>query len=193
MTKEEALIYLPTDEEGDLQDVYEEKLFELKQFFLNRFPVSKLINGRLAKFQKVEEAFETLGGVVAIDKEVNRVDWPEFSSISDLYSWYNREKSFLRLRLSASQSYSEVKQTLNEYVHVTKHYAKYWLVPVDEKDSAALKIGVEPDAMMIQHALNELSNLEKIDSEYILSLPDENSLKSEAKRLSLWLNFESNE
>ena len=75
---------------------------------------------------------------------------------------------------------------------MTKHYASYWQLPIHEKD-AAIMMGKEPDPMTIQEALSELSAIEKITSEYISTLPDENVLKSEAKRLSLWLKFETNE
>jgi hypothetical protein len=194
MTQEEAIIYLPVDEEDDLQDLYEEKLFELKQFFLNRFPMSKLINARLAKFQKVEEAFVLLGGAVEESGDsLLDIDLPQFNSIHDLYIWYNREKNSLRLRLSSSQSHNEVRSVLEEYLRVTAHYSTHWQIPLDEQDTGTIKIGVEPNPMDIQSALTELSTVEKLDSKHILTLPDENNLKSEAKRLSLWLNFESNE
>ena len=194
MTQEEAVIYLPIDEENDLQDLYDEKLFELKQFFLNRFPMSKLINARLTKFQNVEEAFTVLGGTVEVGGlEMSNIDLPEFNSIHDLYIWFNQEKNSLRLRLSSAQSYNQVRYVLDEYLRITVHYSKYWRIPVDEKDMGMIKIGVEPNPMDIQSALTEISTIEKLDAKHILTLPDENSLKSEAKRLSLWLNFESDE
>lgn len=193
MTQEEATIYLPIDEDNDLQDAYDAKLFELKQFFLSRFPMSKLINARLTKFQKVEEAFAVLGGELSDGLNADTMVLPDFSSLHDLYIWYNQEKNSIRLRLSSSQSYNDASIVLNEYLRVTEYYAKHWQIPVGEEDVSGIKIGVEPNPMDIQAALKELSNIEKLDSKYILTLPNENSLKSEAKRLSLWLNFESNE
>lgn len=192
MTREEALIYLPIDDESDAQDVYEEKLFELKGFFLSRFPMSKLIQSRLSKFAKVEEAFVSLGGRAPKAKEQPEKVYPLFDSIHSLYKWYNVEKNSIRLQLTSARSHQEVLDVLSQYLQITKHYAKYWQISNIEEDSS-IKIGVEPNPMGIQSALAELSENEKLDSTYILTLPDNNCLKSEAKRLSLWLNFEINE
>ena len=75
---------MPIDEEADLQEIYDEKLFELKQFFLNRFPMSKLINARLAKFLKEEKAFTVLGGEGDDDEfSFGNADLPEFTSIQE--------------------------------------------------------------------------------------------------------------
>lgn len=193
MTQEEALIYLPVDEENDAQDLYEEKLFELKQFFLNRFPVSKLIQARLAKFCKVEDAFRSFGGEISGESLVEEKIYPNFNSIHDLYKWYNFEKNSIRLKLSSAKSHKEVSNILTVYLQVTRFYAKYWKLSEYDKKNSSIKIGVEPNPMDIQSALTELSNQENLDSAFILTLPDDNCLKSEAKRLSLWLNFEINE
>ncbi len=193
MNREEALIYLLVDEENDAQDLYDQKLFELKQFFLSRFPMTKLINARLLKFEKVEEAFRALGGTIPYAVSPNKKTNPTFDSIHDLFKWYNVEKNLVRLELASAKSLNEITNILNEYLRITIEYATYWQVPVHEEDKSILKLSVEPNPMDIQSALNALSDQIKLDSEYILSLPDENCLKSEAKRLSLWLNFEINE
>lgn len=193
MTLEEAHIYLRVEEDQDIDDVYEDKLFELKQFFLNRFPLTKLIEGRLAKFLKVEEAYKLLGGSVLSSSLEMTEDFPDFSSLSELYKWYNIERNKLRLQLTAAKSHNEVKRVLAYYTELTKHYALHWKIPLNEDISAAIKLGTEPNPMDIQTELNALSDKEPINVESILALSDNNCLKSEAKRLSLWLNFETNE
>ena len=193
MNSEEALIYLPIDNENDAHDLYDEKLFELKQFFLNRFPMSKVINARMSKFSKIEDAYVALGGELPEVTNPQIKSYPSFDSIHELYKWYNLEKNSVRLQLSLAKSLKEIWNALNEYVRLTREFATYWQVPVDESDQSIIKLSVEPNPMDIQTALNALSDQEKLNSEYIFTLPDENCLKSEAKRLSLWLNFENNE
>lgn len=193
MTVEEALIYLPVDDANDAQDLYEEHLFELKQFFLNRFPVTKLINSRLTKFKKIEEAYIALGGQRATFSQVTSKEYPIFDSMHSLYSWYNVEKNTIRLQLSSANSHDEVAFILNNYIELTRFYASFWQVKVEERDKSIIKIGVEPNPMDLQEAMNALSDHQTLDAEYIFSLPEDNCLKSEAKRLSLWLNFEMNE
>lgn len=193
MNREEALIYLPVDEENDAHDLYDEKLFELKQFFLSRFPMTKLINARVSKFKKIEDAYVALGGESSVPIEPTVISYPTFDSIHSLYKWYNSEKNSVRLKLSLANSLPEVSNALSEYLRITREFATYWRVPVDEEDQSIIKLSIEPNPMDIQMALNALLDHEKLNSEYILTLPDENCLKYEAKRLSLWLNFENNE
>lgn len=193
MNREEALIFLPIDEENDVQDLYDEKLFEMKQFFLSRFPMTKLINARLSKFRKVEDAYLALGGVIADVVSPKIKTYPSFDSIHEVFKWYNLEKNSVRLQLSSAKSLNEITNILNQYMQTTREYATYWQVPIHEIDQSTIKLGVEPNPMDLQSELNALSGKEKLNSEYILTLPDENCLKSEAKRLSLWLNFEINE
>ena len=63
MTEAEALIYFPNGR-VELEDVFSEKLFEIKQFLLSRFPNSKIFQGRIEKLRSFQDAFEVLGGTL---------------------------------------------------------------------------------------------------------------------------------
>lgn len=193
MKPDEALIYLPIDDESDAEDLYDEKLFELKQFFLGRFPISKVIKARLSKFEKIEEAFIALGGHVEVFQQQKVHVFPEFNSIFPLYRWYNIERNRIRLAISSARSKSQLSAVMEEYVNLTKYYATYWLLPEIDLTSVEIKVGAEPDPMDIQNELNTHGEETIIDPSYISSLPNDNCLKSEAKRLSLWLKFENDE
>lgn len=193
MSPDEALIYLPLDDESDAQDLYEEKLFELKQFFLGRFPISKVIHSRLTKFEKMEEAFVALGGKLSGAQYRKELVFPEFNSIHTLYIWYNIEKNRLRLAISSANAKSDLATIMEEYLELTKYYASFWLLPESELTSNEIKVGAEPDPMEIQHELTHHEANRVLDAAYISALPNDNCLKSEAKRLSLWRKFENDE
>lgn len=193
MTEEEALIYLSANDLEDAEEVYEEKLFELKQFFLNRFPVSKLIQSKLSTFEKVENALKVLGGSIADGQSVTLPELPKLETLQSAFNWYHKEKNTIRLQLLAAESHSDVQQVMKNYIQLARHYAAQWQIPLSEEDKIGLAIGAEPDAMEIQAELTAQKNSGEINDSFILSLPNENCLKSEAKRLSLWLKFETNE
>lgn len=194
MTEEEAKLFLSVKDNDEIVDVYEEKLFELKQFFLNRFPVSKLIRSKLAGLEKVEAAYKVLGGDVENAQHQNeQVFLNAFDSLKDAFAWYHQQKNSVRLQIMATQSHNDLVQVMKQYVKVAHHYAKQWEIPLKEEDKVGIAIGSEPDPMDLQTELNRYQTAGKDFETFILSLPDENCLKSEAKRLSLWLKFENNE
>lgn len=192
MTQAEALIYLPISDEADLEELYEEKLFELKQFLLYRFPISKLIQARLLKTQNIEKAFVVLGGEVPLSKQLNVEVLPELNSIKEAFDWYVSAKNQVRLRMTSSYSLAELASYAQQLIDLTQHYAKAWILPNEVLENAP-KVSAEANPMDIQDALTRIGPAIHIDSDYILTLSDDNCLKSEAKRLSLWLNFENNE
>ena len=192
MKEEEALLYLSAEDLDDAEEIYEEKLFELKQFFLNRFPVSKLIQSKLSTFLKVEQAYEVLGGSISGGLQLPTMEFPTIESLQAAFSWYHKEKNAIRLHLLAAQSHADLQRVLSRYIDIAQHYAKQWQVPLADEDKVGIAIGVEPDAMEIQAELRVQKEKGFIDKAFILSLPNENCLKSEAKRLSLWLKFETN-
>ncbi len=193
MTEKEAMVYLSIQDKDEAEDVYEEKLFALKQFFLNRFPVSKLIKSKLATFKKVQTAYEALEGETEEEQQTTLVEFPQLDSLKSAFSWYHQEKNAVRLQLLAAQSHKDVEEAMMNYVQLAQHYAKHWQIPLNEDDHVGIAIGSEPDAMEIQAELNAQEKMSENGKMDILSLPDENCLKSEAKRLSLWLKFEINE
>ena len=62
MTIEEANIYLPQEEGLDPIDVYESKLFELKQFLTSHFPISKVVKAKINRITLLNDAYLALGG-----------------------------------------------------------------------------------------------------------------------------------
>ncbi len=58
MTREEAFrLFGDLEDEDEIQDFYEEQLFDYKKFFLSKAPIAKLFEGRVRKLRKLGEAY----------------------------------------------------------------------------------------------------------------------------------------
>ncbi|MFT5859093.1 MAG: hypothetical protein ACI865_001190 [Flavobacteriaceae bacterium] len=191
MTREEAMIYLPVEDGQDIHDAYEEQLFTAKQFFLNRFPIAKVMNGRLEKLRRVHKAYLILGGhsdvfePIEIDALVSR------TSISEAFSEYNRSRNILKIELNRSKSVPQIDWIMRQSFNVTRNYALLWRV--EERAMENIIVGKEPDPMEILSAIKDVESTRHLSFDDLSSLDEENPLKREAKRLSLWLKMEGNE
>ena len=197
MTPEEARIYLPVEDEEERDDLYEGKLFECKQFLINRFPIGKLIKSRMDKFAKVEEAFITLGGSIkpfSIDnhfesERLSASNEQSFSSLPAAFDWYHTERNLLKLKLNQAQSARELNACLQELQAITKEYARHWHVNLTSSDPNPV-LSQEPDPMELQAAFKQFSSADDLTSKTLENLADDHLLKIEAERLTFWLKSE---
>src|SRR5690554_3209282 len=68
MNKEQAHIFFPHSSEDDLDDLWEQRLFEQKQFFLTRPPIRKVWEGRLNRLAQQHQAYLTLTEQTIVDE-----------------------------------------------------------------------------------------------------------------------------
>ncbi len=191
MTESEARLYLPFSDEDDLDEIFEEKLFEQKQFFLPRMPVSKVISSRLDKMQKIEDAFRYFGGEVE-PFHPNEIQLQPYASenIKEVFSLHELNKNTIKLQLNRALSVEEMRFFLKQWIEITMTYAKKWKLNVISPD-AGVKVSNEPDAMFL---LDEITKFEQLgfstfdDLQHLLT---DSPLMLEANRLSLWLKLEN--
>ena len=189
MTVEEALLYLPEKEDESVEDRFEEALFEVKQFLNARTPVSKLVSGKIKKLRRIEEAFVALGGDLSQEVSPSSPAPITGSTVRDFFDAYTREKGRVKLQLLSRKNVDGMESDINRLIELTKQYAHPWSV-VDVSDLPDVTIVNEPDPMEIYSAIREMEE-NGWSSFTEINLLDVNSpLKTEAKRLSLWLKFE---
>ncbi len=196
MNREEALIYLPVQDADERDDLYEEKLFECKQFLINRFPIGKIIKSRMDKILKVEEAFLALGGSVKPFSSEKRDEiltlsnrLPTFQSLQEAFDWYHSERNLLKLKLNGAQSAREMEAYLQGLLTITKVYAEQWFVSRTPTDANPIS-SQEPDPMELQAAFKQFDGTDKLTSAVLETLTDDHVLLREAKRLTFWLTSE---
>lgn len=191
MTEAEALIYFP-DGRVELEDVFSEKLFEIKQFLLSRFPNSKIFQGRIEKLRSFQDAFEVLGGTLMKKNSEGYSFDVTLSSVRKTVTDYTIARNALKMSLLRSEDGESIKQVLDNLIHVTTIYASAWSHHGAAGDEDIL-IGKEPDPMELMNALKEYETDGYQSFKDLVHLEIENPLVKESKRLSLWLKFEQND
>lgn len=190
MNREQAcqLLALPVQDfisPQDLEEAYEQLVFEFKQFFSSKVPLDKLFASRLQKLTNIHDAYLFLGGSEAEKKGVLSVTDTFRGPIEAVFNDYQLEKSHLKRSLLQAVSALNVVLFAEALLELEKNYASCWYhAPlVDE----TVLVSKEPDPMDVltsikMYALNggtlfaQLRNQENNPPELLLH---------EMKRLSL--------
>ncbi|MCH2225127.1 MAG: hypothetical protein MK066_10195 [Crocinitomicaceae bacterium] len=190
MTKEEAVTFLPIKDIDDLDDLFEDKLFEMKQFLIGRFPVTKVIQGRLRKIDNITRSYEALGGKFDSFQAV-----PEMKVLSTtvkaVIDEFQSKRSQLKLRMMSSRNGYEVIEIAKMLILLTRSYVEKWASP--NVNTQGVLLSTEPDPMELFSALKEFNEQGYVDFKSIDEFSEQNVLVREVKRLSLWQKMDSNE
>ena len=185
----EARIYFPESSDESPEEKYEQKLFEWKQFYVNRFPVSKLYASKSAQLSKIEEAYELLTGDVHLVQAVEfDSDFPRGLKASFLH--FEKERSRFRQMLFQSESLAQIMVLTGLFAAFTARYALVWNNDFDNLEG--IVISKEVDPMDLLKALDEAENAGVSVAADISLLPEDHLVVRESKRLSLWLKMDSN-
>lgn len=199
MTREEALKFFGgTGDPDELQDAYEEQLFEYKQFFLSKAPVSKLFEGRMGKLRKLGDAYGLLADLddnerivtnPGTDARPSKVNFPlpskEGTFIIEAYKSFQEQKNELKRLISNATSAQELIHLAQSLIHLEKQNAAQWSTALESEDG--IIVSREPDPMYLLEAIKTYN---KQDGETFAQLKNlENNppeiLIQEMKRLSL--------
>lgn len=180
MTPSECAALFDLDQYEDLEEAYDFKLFELKQFLLSKVPFVKTYSSRLKQIEKMQEAFILLGGE---EKQgIAKVD-VEISSAGDLLSCWNIHQEKIRdwkKRVGQLQSLSDLKALMEERLETYKWYAENWVNITGRVTSdLEVKASVELDPMDVFQAIKMTVD----------NYQDNLVLQKESKRLILWLKL----
>lgn len=191
MTIESAKLILAHTEEEVLEDVFENKLFEFKNFFINNLPTSKLFEAKFKKIRQLAEAYSVLGGEEA--KAVSHVE--NVLIVSDkVYEIVIAQQAVVtetKLKVFSSRNSADLIFFATQMIENLKRFAENWYVEslIGNQD---VKMSDVPDQMQLLKALKVFNEEGKSTFNEILTLPDDNLLMKESIRLSLWLKFEGN-
>lgn len=192
MTPEEAKIFLPHDDISELEDVYEEKLFEAKQFFLSRFPISKVIQGRIKKLALIQQAWEVLSDKCREEATISLdTSFSDTHDLATIWNEYQQKRNALKLNIQQSNDVVSagkwgellVKVVCSFCVKLELHSS-----PEGEK----IPIGKEPDPMDIHFDIQRWKEKGVESIQQISRITEDSPMGIELKRLSLWFKNESN-
>jgi len=186
-------LFFPHNEGDDLEERYEELLFEDKQFFTTKAIVPKVFRARIEKIKKREEAFRRLTSIAT--KESFEPAQLLFETTSDLHQNYlnfQKDRALVMQQLYRAQECQVVialiEQLLNRYIA----YLIPWQTN-DEAETDGVIISKELDPTNLYNALKSFSEAGGINVNEIQTLffNGKSLLETEVKRLSLLLQNEN--
>ena len=182
-----AALFFPFEEGDDLYDLYEERLFEDKQFFLNRAIIPSLFEKRMEKMQKREEAFRTLTDSELPTIKFEKIELQNSASISEAYSSFQSEKAKIFQSIFSAKNNPMVIQYIRNLIDLFAQYTSYWALK-ESFDINDILLSKDPEPVAFSLAIQsfEQAGGKNIVDLQLLTFDGKDSLLSEAKRLSLW-------
>lgn len=190
MTKGEAASILNVSLEADFEEIeeqFEQLLFERKKFFLQKTPIHKLFEPKLRSIQQIIKAYELLS-----EEKLDNVpqlitsDF-QFDSSNLLMSFntYHQYRNQLKQKLINASHFNDIEQVTTELMKLESTYASFWYH--DELDTQQTIVGAFPDEIELLSSLKkylELGGKSFEDLKKMKNNPPE-ILIQEMKRLSL--------
>lgn len=186
MTKEEARLFFPFTEEDDLNDLYEERLFEYKQFFLTRPVVKRVFQARLDKLLKMDAAYRVVVDQPESEKLSSTAALPVFpDEVLKAYQLYEQEKAKMRQQLALARDVATIRFQVDALIELTAAYQQKWMNESVMDES--INVSKEPDPMEL---LRSIRAFEEAGGQTFADVPRINAdsvLLNEMKRVSLLL------
>jgi len=195
MTEEEALHLLQVNNVEEVEISFDDLFFEYKSFFISKVPFTKLFNRKL---EMLERIFEAKDMFIKSEKEVEELnveleDLSLGNDLEEVFREFGKNEMKLKLALTQSKTYTQLSHCVRLLIDNYKKNAKYWSLGVrDGVELRQVKMSVEPDVMTVYEEIKKFHSLGLSTSVEINQLADDNLLKQEAFRLSLWSKFEEN-
>src|SRR5690554_4428521 len=191
MNKEQARLFFPHSPEDDLEDLWEQRLFEQKQFFLTHPPIRKVWKARLNRLTQQYKAYsiliqqpeeEVTNDIILINENLFPNDF--IAAFHAFHALRNQYKA----KLLQAQTLNEINNIVHQWLNTEWQFAKHWSLPESEHHEIEVIRSKEPDPMEL---LKALKDTEKTIQSSSLSILKENynnlneSIQKEVKRLTL--------
>lgn len=185
MTLQEAKLFFPFEEADDLDDLYAERLFEYKQFFISKTPIRKVFESKLVKLKQMHDAYCLLTNSEVEEIDIKQKRIVQFSDeLKSAFSEWERLKSQVKQELTIANHALQLIQTISWYLSIVDTYRLKWYteelieVEIDQ-------LSKDPDPMEILQAINDFEQSGGKTFEDILKMRSNIYLLKEMKRLSL--------
>jgi hypothetical protein len=196
MTRNEALIFFPLSKYEDLEDLYEERLFDYKSFFLNKPIIRNTFEAKKNKMLQMHMAYLILGEK---EQEKENTSFSPFinfqfsEEILPAFQQFQLQHNLLKWKLQAATSAIEIKLIVDQIIQLHDRYCLLWPhIPPFPDDLVV--VSKEPDPMTLLKSIREFNELGGIFFSDLIHkrniLPE--LLLNETKRLSLYRKLEKN-
>lgn len=190
MTLKEAKLFFPVEDHEDIDELWEQRLFDQKQFFLTRPPISSVFNSRIKKLEKQYNAYLRLkkesDSVRTLSNDRDVHSFPE--SILETFNDYHQRRNRFKQDLLQAQDFSSVKAIITAWMNMEHAYYDQWKNSESLNDPVEAFKSKEPDPMDLLDSIKKLTAQEKIETFEALhsnyfDLPE--LIRKEVKRLTL--------
>ena len=181
MTKEEAEVILNLSEFEDLEDVFDHKIFEFKQYLLSKVPFVKTYESKAAQMDRVQNALNVMGyeaSTFQLDLDLGDESHP--SNLQDCLKAHQTLMSKWKLKVGQVNDTHSLKLLMQKALKIYRDYASEWTsltgeLQIDEE----VKASVEFDPVDLIQAIKSAEG--KVERSELL--------QKETKRLFLWLKY----
>jgi len=181
MTINEARAYLSLSAETEnIQEVYEDYLFEQKLIFRNKPIIKSVFLKKISKIETAKNAFEILG---INDSYMNQSEiyWEFNQNILSNFHQYHRIKNSILQMIFKADSITEIQVCAQKLIELEISYSKPWS-----------KFEVSSEIKSVIDPMDVLSDLKKLESRHIMNYHEFNPndhkdlkyLKADIARLS---------
>lgn len=186
MNLDEVKIYFPYSEDDELDELYLSRLFEFKQFFIQKPPIDKVFKAKLVKLNKMHSAFELISSET-INCQSVLIKGIEFSDrILDAFNYFEEAKGQFKLTAYSALNAIELEVCVLNWLRLTDEYYKKWSEFCDfEVDVDVLSKELDP--MDLLAAIREFEQIGGRTFQDISQLKNNQVLMKEMKRVSLLL------
>ena len=186
-----ARIHFPENLEEPF-DVYQEKHFQIKQYFFQRAPIPVVVPKKIKELNELHEAFLLCYPDVPLDEQFTQFLPESFTGnwVDDFHVLQNARTKY-KTQLVALISAKSSAKLLENWFTEELNYAQLWSQIYKNEDTTQIQISQEPDPMRMLQMLREMSFNPTIDgmSTERETLPLE--LQKELKRLSKFVALAS--
>ena len=156
MTTKEARVFLNADAFDDLEEAYEQLLFDQKQYFLNKPCIPKVFEGKVEKLKHFLGASMLLG----LESEKVEVAMHDFhfseDTMLDVYRSYAQKLNESKKKLSHALSFGELKTLVEHQLQLFLDYTFKWHLFAEFQEG--LKLSSEPDPVVFFQELKLLES-----------------------------------
>lgn len=184
-------LFFPFDDGDDLFDLYEERLFEDKQFFTTKALLPSVFRKRLLKMEQRESAFCRMTEQAPVSVENAAETWIPPLDFCTLFQEFQQKKSSLFQAIFQANRVPELAVKVQQLISLFEVYSLAWQM---ETDLENVLLAQEPDPVELHRAVQHFQQAggKKIADAQSLTFEGKELLLSEAKRLSLWRKKEMN-
>lgn len=190
MTQQEAQLFLKIENADDLQDRWDEELFDIKRFLLTSTPIPKVFDAKIARLKKYAEAYEELSGSKFINEadEIEEELVPFSEDVETAFHELHKSRTHFKQKLHSANNPCKIEQIITRWLILEGMYISKWVFAKSVDIPNAVIQSKELDPMDLLGAIKlwknsvQSSTFQQLQSDFSF-LPEQ--LRIEVKRLTL--------